>query len=398
MAIDMKKQYPDYTVKELLEDSSFLRWRLFPTEEDELFWQDYIETHPDSEENITEAVRIMESLRINDYELPQKEKMDMLDIIKERGNKEQRTRKIKLYSICAAIASTIILVILVNLDKFQSSIFPIKQEMVSADTILNNKDIQLVLANQERITFQKNTNIQYNEDGEVIVSNGNQNILKRKIQSKTSALNKLIVPKGKQSSIVLADGTKIWINAGSVLEFPSLFSGNKREIQVTGEAYIEVTKNKQKPFIVNTPRLSVRVLGTSFNVSAYNDEQTHSVVLVEGKVEVDMNGRTAYLSPNQMLSMTNNIFKTERVDVCDYTSWKDGLYQFSSQQLSQIMICLSRYYDIDIECEHDIQNLKCTGKLVLFDDIEDVLQTISTTIPIKYNMKNNKVTITKADK
>lgn len=246
----------------------------------------------------------------------------------------------------------------------------------------------------ESLAIDKDVDLLYNESGDITILKENERILENK-RVETSKMNKLIVPKGKRSFLALSDGTKIWVNSGSVLEFPAVFGGNTREIKVQGEIYLEVAENKSKPFIVNTSGLTVKVLGTQFNISAYKDDQSSFVVLVEGAVEVLSAGGKVDLLPRQMASVTGGSIKTESVDVNNYISWKDGFMQFASEPLSNIATRLMRYYDKTIICEEGTADLKCTGKLVLFDNPEDVLETIANTNPVKFTLKDDIIYIGK---
>ena len=258
----------------------------------------------------------------------------------------------------------------------------------------DSKDIQLVLANNETIILADDADILYDKQDGIVV-NATERIKASKAGIVESVLNKLIVPKGKRSSLTLADGTKVWVNSGSTLQFPSVFDINKREIWVEGEIYIEVEKDVARPFYVNTSRMQIDVTGTRFNVMAYYEDIVQSVVLVEGGVNVNIENEKVSLSPDYILSITGENISTKKINVNDYISWKDGLLQFSDEPLSNILTRLSRYYDIPIVCDDNVKDLKCYGKLVLFEDIESVLKTIYNTIPVTYTVNDNLITIRK---
>ena len=172
-------------------------------------------------------------------------------------------------------------------------------------------------------------------------------------------------------------------------------------------AYIEVAKDPKRPFFVKTSEMQVRALGTRFNVTAYRDDLSQMVVLVEGLVEVQSNDETKkkILQPDHMLTLAGNSMDIKVANTYDFISWKDGLLQFRSQPLSMILAKISRHYDLYIDCEQDIKDLKCSGKLVLFDDPKDVLETIartislekpdSKTVPMAYEMNGNTILLKK---
>ena len=206
--------------------------------------------------------------------------------------------------------------------------------------------------------------------------------------------NTLIVPYGSHSSIVLADGSKVWINSGSKLRFPSSFGPGERRIKVEGEIYIEVAKDTSRPFYVETPQLTVNVLGTKFNVSAYADDALQSVVLVEGKVNVKANSNEDFvLLPNQRFKLSDGISGIDEVNAYDYISWKDGVLQFRGETMKDIIQRLSRYYNVSITCTPEVAQ-KCTmGKLILFDDIEQVMKTFSLLYDVQCTIEAGSIKI-----
>lgn len=139
----------------------------------------------------------------------------------------------------------------------------------------------------------------------------------------------------------------------------------------------------------------INVVGTQFNVTAYDEDTDYSVVLVEGCVDVSIDKEKARLLPNQMLSVSTDQISVKKIDVNNYISWKEGYLQFTSEPLSNILKRLSRYYDTPIDYDSSIAQLKCNGKLVLFDNIEDVMKTIYNTIPIKYSHEAGRILVRK---
>ncbi len=159
----------------------------------------------------------------------------------------------------------------------------------------------------------------------------------------------LTTPRGKDYRITLADGTKVWMNAESKLEFPETFNGNTREVALHGEAYFEVAKDAKHPFIVKTDYFNTKVLGTSFNIRAYS-ERDANVVLVEGSVKVGMSGKETEhtLKPGQQFSILNSQFSIKDVDTYPYTQWRDGFFYFDDTAMIEIMQELGRWYNVNI--------------------------------------------------
>ena len=199
------------------------------------------------------------------------------------------------------------------------------------------------------------------------------------------AMQTIHVPAGQNAQLTLADGSKVWLNAGSTLNFPTRFVEGKRQVTLEGEGFFEVKANKEKPFIVSTSTYDIKALGTSFNVMAYETDESSSVVLVTGAVQVDTKDDEDFrLEPNRMFSYNQGECDIKEVNVNDYILWKDGLYTYRSEHLSVILDRLSRYYGKKISYKSDVADLKCSGKLDMQEDLEVVLDGLSQTAPILY--------------
>lgn len=205
-------------------------------------------------------------------------------------------------------------------------------------------------------------------------------------KQESSAYNQLITPYGKRSTIIFSDGSKAWVNSGTRLIYPAEFKKDEREIYVDGEIYIEVAKDKERPFIVKSNSLNIKVLGTKFNLSAYSSDIQQRVVLVSGSVEVlprNNDTKEATLVPRQMYTVSGNKAQIEYTDTSKHISWIDGFYYFDSMKLGDILNRLSRYYQKDILFDKNIAEFKCSGKLDMQDDLGDVLNGLTHTVPIK---------------
>lgn len=166
--------------------------------------------------------------------------------------------------------------------------------------------------------------------------------------------NKVTTPRGGQYQVQLPDGTKVWLNAASSLRFPTVFNGNERNVEVTGEAYFEVTKNPAQPFRVTVDGMEIRVLGTHFNVNAYTDEASINTTLVEGSVMVTKNGKQVTIKPGQQARVDGDITVAPDVDVETITAWKNGRFSFSNASLESLMRTIARWYDVEVVLEDKI--------------------------------------------
>jgi transmembrane sensor len=177
--------------------------------------------------------------------------------------------------------------------------------------------------------------------------------------------NILSTPPGGQYQLVLADGSKVWLNAASSLRFPTTFAGKERSVEITGEAYFEIKKNAEMPFRVKVRDAEVEVLGTSFNVMAYNNENAIKTTLLEGAVKVSKGNKSALLQPGQQaaLNVSSSVINVRETDVEEAVAWKNGLFQFNSDDIGTIMRQLGRWYDVETGYEGKIPDWHFTGSI-----------------------------------
>ena len=397
----MEKKYKKYTVDELLQDDYFISSILHPTQESREFWDFLIQSGNLSAQDFEEAAFFIEVVHSPKEKLLRKEKEALWSKI-EIENKSSLKKKIRtLYAACFSAVACVFILLGVSLYFFYESnrqgdnmidmIAAFKKEK----NVQPGSDICLVLSDNKQMRFEEdNTDVKYDDKGQIKVNS--QTVMEGKKDKKavgdkkekeaTVTYNQLIVPKGKHSTLLLSDGTKLWVNAGSHVIFPVSFKGDKREIYVDGEVFLDVTRNEGNPFVVKTDRMAVEVLGTSFNVKSYGHEETDDVVLVTGSVHVRTEaGRKAELIPNQRFRCTSaGDVDIQTVDVYDYISWKDGLLQYKKERLSVILQRLSDYYGKPIQWEPELERLTCSGKLDLKDDMEKVLNGLTKMIPVKF--------------
>uniref|UniRef100_UPI003EBBAF7F FecR family protein n=1 Tax=Cellulophaga fucicola TaxID=76595 RepID=UPI003EBBAF7F len=215
-------------------------------------------------------------------------------------------------------------------------------------------------------------------------------------------INTIRVPNGKKFQLFLSDGTEIYINSGSVIKFPSaIIPGKLRQVELEGEAFFKVAKNREDAFVVRTKGISTEVFGTQFNVSSYGGDSFAKVVLLEGSVGV-FSGKDRfnekedhYLKPNQMAVYQNDIegIDVREVTAEDYIAWVDGALLFKNESFENIMKKLERHYNIEIDVAYeDIKNEKFTGYFDI-ESIENVLNTFKENTPFSFQLNDNKLTI-----
>ncbi|HEY6913248.1 MAG TPA: FecR domain-containing protein, partial [Paludibacter sp.] len=174
----------------------------------------------------------------------------------------------------------------------------------------------------------------------------------------SSKYNLIEVPYGKQSQVTLYDGTKVWLNSGTTFRYPVSFSDKLREVYMEGEAFFEVAKNAEQPFVVNAGQLKIQVLGTRFNVCAYPDDQQFSATLDEGSVMAIniSNGKTLRLNPGEqvILDRETNLMNHISVDTALYTSWKENMLKFEDAPFEEVIKKMERWYDVKIKVDPSI--------------------------------------------
>jgi transmembrane sensor len=266
-------------------------------------------------------------------------------------------------------------------------VHPVKTGAFVGQTMPSD-DIRLISGKNVLILGQ-DAQIALNKEGKVSLINKKK---ESEIVLSKDEMNRLIVPCGKRSMLQLADGTKVWMNSGTELEFPSEFKGSTRDIVLKGEIYIEVAKMEDKPFYVHTPEFTVQVLGTRFNVSAYPDNSEKTIVLVEGAVEVSTIGQgKGKLGPDEMLTINQDGLKKQKADVSRYICWKDGVLILNKTPISDVLQKIGRYYNVSFDDYSDelLSSKTCTGKLYLSENLDEVLMSVAILSKTEYHTRDS---------
>lgn len=192
--------------------------------------------------------------------------------------------------------------------------------------------------------------------------------------------NTLYVPAGQRVQLTLQDGTEVWLNSQTKLTYPALFSENERRVTVEGEAFFDVAKNPEKPFIVSSQGVEMKVLGTKFNVYSYPGKETIQTSLLEGGLEVyfpNAESQAVILKPEEQVTIKGNQMKVGSLPHADYFLWRDGIYSFINEPLIDILKKLELYYDVKIIVkDKSIYNWEYTGKFRQRDGIDQILHMI----------------------
>lgn len=221
-------------------------------------------------------------------------------------------------------------------------------------------------------------------------------VYKTGVAKDTLKINKLFVPRKGEYNLTLSDGTRVFLNSDSRLVYPVAFGKDRREVVLQGEGYFDVAKDSTRPFFVKTDDLSVRVLGTAFNLKCYPGDTRVEATLVRGCVEVLDGNVEMLLSPGEQARFNRESGEMDKLQVNTalYTSWKDGLFIFERERLEDILTVLSRWYDVVIFYQRaDVKDELFTGDLKKYDDIKEHLKMLEMTTDVKFEIHENTIIV-----
>ena len=326
------------------------------------------------------------------------------DVIRHPRHKD------KAYAQWLKVAASIFLVfsVAIGFYVYQQSAKPGQQVHTAdiTDQMPAGKKATLTLADGSEITLNKLSNgrladqngviVSKTKDGELVYTSVPQS--NHKTTSELAEQNTINVPRGGRYNLVLQDGTRVYLNSGSSLEFPADFSGRERKVTLKGEAYFEVAKMQGKPFRVSVDdKQEVEVLGTHFNISAYSDETTIKTTLVEGSVKVIAKNYQALLKPGQMSlnDLKSSSFTVKQIDVKDAIDWKNDLFVFNRENISGIMKKISRWYDVDVEFKGNMEDVSFLGNYSRKKSLKTLLKTMELGGKITFKIEGRRVTVIK---
>lgn len=212
---------------------------------------------------------------------------------------------------------------------------------------------------------------------------------------KGAALNNILTtPRGGQYQLILSDGTKVWLNAASSLKFPAVFTGKERNVELVGEAYFEVAKNKNMPFRVSTGKLNIEVLGTHFNVSAYQDDDAIKTTLLEGSVKLTTANNKALLKPGEQATLgQQQHINIQSINTDDAVAWKNGYFVFNNENIQCIMKKISRWYDVEVVYYGKVDENDFGGTVSRFDSVNEVLKSLELTGTVHFKLDGRRITV-----
>jgi ferric-dicitrate binding protein FerR (iron transport regulator) len=256
-------------------------------------------------------------------------------------------------------------------------------------TLDDGSKINLDDAKTGILASESNIDIKKTGAGQLEYAAGTQSV-------KTVKYNILSTPMGGEYQLVLPDGSKVWLNSGSTLRFPTAFIGSERIVELKGEAYFDIAKNPKMPFLVRTNNaMDIKVLGTQFNIMAYDDEKNINTTLIEGSVEVLKGSGKTMLKPGQeaILNRGSGNIKVASADLEQAIAWKNGYFIFYNENIESIMRKVSRWYNVDVVYQGNLSNKDFVGTISRNKNISELLKMLELTGAVHFSIDGRRITV-----
>ena len=339
--MSQNSKFIGHSVEDFVEDRDFRDWVIKPNEILNTFWLNYQTVHPEQSDSIKQARKIIQSITFEESKISPNEYKSLLDqLVKYQTRKEKKEPSVvSLFNTWKKIAAILLLPILA-------------------------------------------IGIYYT------INNGSSSL--------NTQIVKYMVPEGQKSNLVLADGTKVWINSGSTLSIPSNYSLENRKVQLNGEAYFDVVKDKSHPFLVETKTYTVKVYGTNFNVRAYDYLKMSETVLEEGAVSILSNsGKEITIKPGQRFLLSENSqYTISKVETKNYVAWKNNIFKINNERLQDLIVQMEHWYGVDIKVENfeQVKDLRYT-LTIKTESMKEMLDLMSVVTPFVYKIDGENVTL-----
>jgi transmembrane sensor len=337
------------------------------------------------------------------YLMNDEERIEDTDLVWELIQPEQVSpKKIKLWYRVAAAAAILIFfsiggyILIKHKNQVQIN------AIVRNDIVPGTSKATLTLADGDKITLGDDAITgQLADQAGVIITKKTKGELIYTARAVNKAqlskqFNQLETSRGEQYQVVLPDGSHVWLNAASSLRYPVAFSGKERVVELMGEAYFEVAHNKAMPFKVKTRQQEVEVLGTHFNVSAYNDEKITATTLMEGSVKVTSvaDHKNTIIKPGQQSTIDSQGMQVREVDTDEALAWKNGYFLFNNENLGSIMRKISRWYNVEVVYQNDaVKSMVFSGTVSKYKNVSQVIRTLELTNEVHFKIDNNRIIV-----
>ncbi|WP_316789751.1 FecR family protein [Pedobacter frigoris] len=393
-------QHPD--LRDLTQNEQFLNYCFRNNLEDIEYWEKWISDNPAYKNEVDEvknAVLLLAGHIGNAEVETQFEKLNH-QIYKQNINKTKRQINLSIWKKLSAAAIFAVIVgagFYFYWNKQNNNSY--KNEYVR-DVLPGSNKAVLTLADGRQISLgdEKNGTIA-SQAGIKIIKTANGKLLYDLSGATGDAaspqMNTLTVPVGGQWQLILPDQTEVWLNAESSISYPTKFTGNERQIKITGEAYLEVAHNKAMPFKVESKGQIVEVLGTHFNIMAYADEQIVKTTLLEGAIKVSVNGKSKLMQPGQQAQVgLSGINMLDDVDLSEVIAWKNGDFSFN-ERLESVMSKIARWYDVEIIYQYKPDHDIFLGKISRSRKLSSILKMLEYNGDVHFKIEGRKIIVSK---
>ncbi len=392
--------------QKFIENPIFLKWIFNSSPAVETHWEQYLLEHPEEKDELLELKAHLADLKFENDSLPLSEKDDLENSVRrtiEKDTKQIKRRQlVQTFMKYAAVALVFTAIggLLVYMNMGKENAY---QELARQTVVIPSasQGPMLITSNGNNVNLKKSSStVDYSKKGSVVLNN--DSVLQAS-DEKTNTMNQLVIPYGNQSRVVLSDNTVVWLNAGSRLVYPTRFTEKTREVILIGEAFFEVSKNPQQPFVVKTSNIDIRVLGTKFNVSAYAEDQVIQAVLNEGSISLRRSGakfweKEIVISPNQMASFdkTSSETRISGVSAEAYSLWTKGIMNFEEADFSRVIKQVERFYNISVTfSDHQKEAMRISGKLDLKKSRKEVMEYLEKVSLTRFEQTNENAYVIK---
>ena len=317
----------------------------------------------------------------------------------ESKGKKRRVIPLKRIAIAASVIGLLLISVLLLNDKIgkkETAKAETNHQRFKNDVSPGGDKATLILADGSTIVLDETQNgtIAQQGNSKIIKLDGKLSYDPTNKNSREIVYNTISTPKGGQYQLELPDGSQVWLNATSSIHFPTSFTGTERRIEITGEAYFEIAKNPNMPFIVTVSNSEVQVLGTHFNINAYNDEDNVKTTLLEGSVRFVNDGSINILKPGQQAQLTKEgtTKVVSDVNVDNVVAWKNGMFDFENASIETVMRQLSRWYDVEIEYKGKTDDL-FIAEMRRNIKLSDALKALELTGKVKFDIQDKKIIV-----
>lgn len=316
---------------------------------------------------------------------------------KKAWNKVRPVRKISRVRQVLKYAAILLLPLCVGLLLFTREQEKVQTVYVEPAVKPGGKLAVLTLSTGKQVELAGDVSAISEQGAEISTSTDNELVYKQ-VENRmpvNEVYNTITIPRGGEYKLVLADGTTVWLNSDSYIRFPVTFSGDKRQVELRGEAYFEVAKNMEKPFIVRINDYDICVTGTQFNVRDYSNESVVTT-LVEGSIQLERGKQIQKLVPGQQALLVNGRWIIKEVDVTDFIGWREGAFNFKEVCLENIINELARWYDFDVYYQNaEVKNYHFTAWFRRNASIEEVIEVLEKTKKIQMRLDGKTLIVQK---